>query len=277
MFAPDIPAWNSAFNELERKPLSPLEDMLVHSFDRYLRRKGYLTKEQVEVLQCIATKYDVPLPPIPPITRHTESNHTKQELNPRSALFQEIKNPLELKEAEVVKPEVIARWRTFVSEDMLRAIIRQREWLIEARRTEEWIRPPYFAYPTPRLKGIEEKPEVFAMAIDTDGWLTEAPAGRDKIGRIDRIIYRRMWEYAVVGFETLDFEVTLKVAKMMVSGITPLKPRPPRTPHISYTTRIYGSRAMRSIQLAEPYLLKNKQKAIKLLRKYREHPTRPYE
>ena len=79
MFAPDIPAWNRAFNQLERKVLNATEVMLVHSFDRYLRRKGYLTKRQVEVLGNIAKKHDVALPPIPPTRHHAESSHTEQE------------------------------------------------------------------------------------------------------------------------------------------------------------------------------------------------------
>ena len=78
MFAPDIPPWYRAFNELERKPLNALEDTLVHSFDRYLRRKGYLTKRQVEVLENIARKHNVLLPLIPPTAHHSESFTTDE-------------------------------------------------------------------------------------------------------------------------------------------------------------------------------------------------------
>ena len=98
MFAPDVPAWNRAFNELERKPLNATEVMFVHSFDRYLRRKGYLTKRQVEVLGNIAKKHDVALPPIPPTPHHTEGSHTEA-----TALLRDIRIP------ELEKPEN-ARW-----------------------------------------------------------------------------------------------------------------------------------------------------------------------
>ena len=89
MFAPDIPPWNRAFIQLERKPLNALEETLVYSFDRYLRRKGYLTKRQVEVLEGIARKHNVVLPLIPPVRHHAESSHTQEA----SAPLQQITMP----------------------------------------------------------------------------------------------------------------------------------------------------------------------------------------
>ena len=116
MFAPDIPAWYRAFNELERKPLKALEDTLVHSFDRYLHRKGYLTKRQVEVLENIAKKHKVPLPRIPPLSRHSKSAHTTQD---PIALLRQIRIPeLEIREnarwlALLIDTEGALGWRRY--------------------------------------------------------------------------------------------------------------------------------------------------------------------
>ena len=94
MFAPDIPPWNRAFIQLERKPLNALEETLVYSFDRYLRRKGYLTKRQVEVLEGIARKHNVVLPLIPPTPHHTESTPSQEATAPlRQIRIPELEKP----------------------------------------------------------------------------------------------------------------------------------------------------------------------------------------
>ena len=117
---------------------------------------------------------------------------------------------------------MLARWSTFLPEETVQAIIQQREWVAEARRIEEWIRVPNFAYDMPRLTTIEQKPEVFAMAIDTDGWIyPRRPMRCDKIAKKDRWLYKYEALTPHVGFATTDLKVAEKVSKMMIAGIWP--------------------------------------------------------
>ncbi|KPV64899.1 MAG: hypothetical protein AOA65_0697 [Candidatus Bathyarchaeota archaeon BA1] len=70
----------------------------------------------------------------------------------------------------------------------------------EARRLEKPIRLPPLTYTTPLLPQIEEKPEVFVAYIDTDGMLTEVYSRRDRVGRIDRVLYRYEYRLPEVSF-----------------------------------------------------------------------------
>lgn len=63
----DAIAWRRSLIELAGKPLTPSEARLVHSYDDYLGRKGYLTSRQIEVLGEIARRHDVELPAIPEV------------------------------------------------------------------------------------------------------------------------------------------------------------------------------------------------------------------
>jgi len=126
----------------------------------------------------------------------------------------------------------------------------------------------------PRLPEIEQKPEVFAMGIDTDGWLEERFWGKDRIGEIDRAIYKYEYNTPEIGFSTDDLELTKKVANMLIENITPRRPQPPLKPKVMYETTSYTQRATRAILLAKPYLIKWRRKADELLERYRQRPTR---
>jgi hypothetical protein len=93
---------------------------------------------------------------------------------------------LDREPTEVVNPEVLARWRKFVPEGIIEALIRQRTLVMEARRVEEYIRTPQFTYPAPLLPKMEIESKVFAVAIDWDGHIAERRTGADAIGRTER-------------------------------------------------------------------------------------------
>lgn len=170
----------------------------------------------------------------------------------------------------MLSPKVLARWRTFLPEETVEAILQHREKVIEMRRVEERIRVPDFAYYMPRLRPIEEKPEVFAMGIDTDGWIST---------RVSRTKRHKVYTYHVeeprVGFATDSLEVTNKMADMLLAGITPYRQRPAKPP--MFGVLVGTSRAVRAVYLALPYLIKreNVSKANKILRLYRERPSIP--
>ena len=65
MYAPNMREWHNTLTQLTRKPLTTREHELVSSFDRFMRRKGFLTARQVEVLKSIARRHRVELPAIP--------------------------------------------------------------------------------------------------------------------------------------------------------------------------------------------------------------------
>jgi len=183
-------------------------------------------------------------------------------------------NPPELEEIEVVRPEVLARWRRIgVPEPTIQALIKQHQRATEARRLEEKIRIPELDYPVPELPKVEEKAEVVAMALDTDGWLEERMAREDKIRRIDRWRYR--WEYTVpaIGFVSETYELTEKLADMLnVSiGVHRVRPRA----RLVYRVWAVSSRAMRTIQICQPHLTKWKERAKLYLEMYKRRPTLP--
>ncbi|KPV64816.1 MAG: hypothetical protein AOA65_0783 [Candidatus Bathyarchaeota archaeon BA1] len=124
----------------------------------------------------------------------------------------------------------------------------------------------------PQLLLIKEKPEVFAMAIDTDGWITRHRLR--KAVRINRV-YRYVYDIAEVGFSTEHFGLTKKIADMMCIGIIPKPARPPRHPQPMFEVRVRGSRAIRAICLMRPYLVKWTSEADKILRLYRRRPMIP--
>lgn len=67
MYPLDVLAWRRSLIELAGKPLTPSEHRLVSDYDSYLRRKGYLTSRQIEVLGEIARRHGVELPAIPEV------------------------------------------------------------------------------------------------------------------------------------------------------------------------------------------------------------------
>jgi len=65
MYPLDVLAWRRSLIELAGKPLTASEHRLVSNYDDYLRRRGYLTSRQIEVLSEIARRHYVELPAIP--------------------------------------------------------------------------------------------------------------------------------------------------------------------------------------------------------------------
>lgn len=243
MGAPNYLEWSRTFAQLRRKPLTASEYRLVSDFDRYLGRKGYLTMRQVEVLTDIARKHGVKLPPIP-------------EASPD--------------EVEIVKRKVLVRWRTFVPEKVIQTLIQHRQLIREQRERLGWTTIPNFPYPMPRQPEIEQKPEVFATAIDTDGWIIPRHRwGENKINR-----YKRYYERPEIGFTSTTLALTIKVANMMLTTIRPKPPRPPRRISVGYETVAGSSRAVHATIHAQPHLIKWKPQAKQILKLYREHPLR---
>ena len=264
MFAPDIPPWYRAFNELERKPLTASEDILVHSFDRYLHRKGYLTKRQVEVLENIATKHNVVLPLIPPTAHHSESTQLRQDA---TALLREIE-----------EAETLAKWRRWgVPEQIVRKATLQRKLIALLKKVEEHVTIPNFAYPMPRLPDIEAKPWGFAKSIDFEGTIdTRLRKGEDKITRIDKWLYRYEYQRPRISITTRTYQPTEEMANMMHISLLIEYPYDTRLKRraIQYSARAYGRRAVRICHLIEPYLTHpdKKRKAREILTTYKKHP-----
>ena len=187
--------------------------------------------------------------------------------------------PQELEEVEVVRPEVVARWRLIgVPEENIERIIRQREWLIEQREREEWIVLPNILYPTPETL-VETEIKSFSLGIDLDGWISpRSPYSHDKIRKIDRWLYKREGYRPLIGFSTSKIEPTEFMANLMLAGISArLTRRPPRPPTVMYYTRALGARAVTCAYHAEPRLLipEKARRAGEILILYRERPLIP--
>lgn len=278
MLASDIPPWNRAFIQLERKPLNAYEDMLVRSFDRYLRRKGYLTKRQVEVLRSIATKHNVLLPPLP---RHSHSSEIRQGA---SALLQETEpressNPLQ--PTEVIKPQMLAKWRGWgVPEETIRRAIEQRADARATRKAEERITIPNCAYRVPRLPKIEASPWGFAKVLDTEGSvIVRYRFVANKQRKIDRWLYR--WEYyrPLIVVKTRTYELTEEIANLMHTAVGIVRAWDIRMQAyaIDYSARSYSARAVRICHLTEPHLAvpEKRRRAREILTLYKERPSIP--
>jgi hypothetical protein len=62
----EFPEWNKTLMSLEQKCANDDREYgLVHDFDVYLHKHGYLTKRQVDVLKDIAKAKGIALPAIP--------------------------------------------------------------------------------------------------------------------------------------------------------------------------------------------------------------------
>jgi len=182
----------------------------------------------------------------------------------------------EIEKVEVIRPEVIIRWRRIgVPEPTIQALIKQHQRATEARRIEKKIRIPELDYPVPQLPKVEEAAKVMAMALDTDGWLEERRAREDKVERIDRWVYR--WEYRVpaTGFGTDTYKLTEHIADMLNTSISVVRVVYLGRATIIYRTLAWSSRGMRVIQLCEPHFIKHKERARLYLERYRSRPTRP--
>ena len=188
-------------------------------------------------------------------------------------------NPQELGEVEVVRPEVVARWRLIgVPEENIERMIRQREWVTEQREREEWIALPNISYPTPKTL-VETEIKSFSLGIDLDGWVyPRSPYYHDKIRRIDRWLYKREGYRPLIGFSTSKIEPTEFMANPMLMGISArLYRKPRRPPTIMYYTRSMGARAVTCAYHAEPRLLipEKARRAREILTLYRESPLIP--
>lgn len=190
-------------------------------------------------------------------------------------------SPQELEEVEVLRPDVLARWRIWgVPEATIEAIIRQRRWVLEQRRVEERITVPNFAYMMPRLEPIEMESWGFSKAIDTDGYIRpRVRTTRDKIGRIDRAIYRYEWYEPMVGFASTSYPLAEEIANMMKITVGAERMVREGRTIILYRTRAWTSRAVRVCQLIEPHLTvaKKRERANEVLTTYRDRPTKPIE
>ena len=256
MYAPDMPAWYRAFTELKRKPLTRREYDLVSGYERYLRRKTYLTLRQIDVLRRIAEKYEVELPPIP---------MSSPQVLDKVVLEQEL---------GVIRPELLKRWRKFVPEPIIEKMIKHREWATHQRLKEQWywVRIPNIEYLVPPLPIIKEKAEVYAGKMDCDGWLeTRLRMGKDRVNG-----WKHEYIFPRINFTGTTYDLVEDYAKALTIGyIEPLKPRPPYERKVLYTVRAAMSRAVHATYLMEPYFIKWKPQAQEILTLYKETSTVP--
>jgi len=187
----------------------------------------------------------------------------------------------EIEKVEVVKPEVLARWREWgVPEEIIVRAIRQKQAVKEARRVEEWLSIPNFPYMMPRLPKIEANPWGFAKIIDTEGTiLPHTRLAHDKVRRINRWLYR--WEYyqPVIAVRTRNYNLTEEIANIQNVSVTILREWDIRMRRyaLSYHCRSTGVRAIRICLLTVAHLVvpNKKARARKILTEYRERPAIP--
>ena len=175
----------------------------------------------------------------------------------------------------VVSPEVLKRWRKIgTPEPIIERIIEHKKWAREQREKDRgnWFTLPDFKYKMPPLPLLEEKPEVYARATDCDGWvIVRERRGRDRISRVDRIVYRYEYYRPSINFGSTTYELVEDYARALrVGRILPTRYKPPRV--VIYTTRALGSRAVHATYLMEPYLIKWREHAEQILTIYRERP-----
>ena len=173
-----------------------------------------------------------------------------------------------------IPERVLRAWRTYAPEQVIHIIINHRAEIYRRRRETEWVTIPEFAYPLPKLKEIEQKPEVFAVAIDTDGLIqTRVKHGRDRLTKIDRWTYRYEYVRPKIWFWSETLQLAVKVANMILAPIRPARPRPQRRPSISYVTETEHASAIIATYLAEPYLIKWKERANQIIKIYKNTPS----
>jgi len=121
------------------------------------------------------------------------------------------------KEIEVVRPEILARWRQWgLQEEIIMRNIAQRQRTTKMREVEEWITIADFAYQMPHLPEIEAQKWGFVKAIDFEGHISpEATVRQDKIAKKDRWFYRREYHTPRVVISTRDYEIIEEIAHMM--------------------------------------------------------------
>lgn len=187
----------------------------------------------------------------------------------------------ETKEIVPVKLETLAKWRQWgVPEDIIKRAIKQRTALIQARKVEERITIPHFAYPMPRLPQIEAQTWGFAKVIDTEGWIeTRHFRGKDRIRRIDRWLYRLKYYRPRIGIKTTTYQLTEEFANMLNSFVLIHAEWSEKRGRydISYYTLPVGARVVRVCYLIQPYLTvpKKKKAAKEILRLYKQSPQVP--
>lgn len=133
---------------------------------------------------------------------------------------------------------------------------------------------PRIRLSAPQTQRNRTKTEVFAMAIDTDGLIqTRVKHGRDRLTKIDRWTYRYEYVRPKIWFWSETLQLAVKVANMILAPIRPARPRPPRRPSISYVTETEHASAIIATYLAEPYLIKWKERANQIIKIYKNTPS----
>lgn len=180
-------------------------------------------------------------------------------------------------EVEVVKPEVLVKWRTFLPEKTIWELITQRRYVVKQRQLEERITVSNFKYKMPRMPEAEKNPKALALAIMSDGSIRPKTfKGSDRIGRIDRVLYKYETYAPRVTYKVTDLPLATIVANMMFTGITPLKPEKARRRPFFYTEAV-TARAVRAVILMQPHMVGRwALNADYILKTYREKPSIPY-
>jgi len=184
----------------------------------------------------------------------------------------------ELKEARVVKPEIVAKWRQWgVPEQVIANVVFQRHRVKTTREMEERIMIPDFVYKMPRLPEIEANAWGFAKAIDSEG--TIQPKGivrTGKIARIDTVAWRRKYYQPRVIISTRDYEPIEEIADMMHVSVRILHTHVRVINHfiIMYRAESAEARAVRICHLVQPHLkiLEKKRRAMQILEIYKQAP-----
>lgn len=182
-----------------------------------------------------------------------------------------IPNPPELKwervlideEVILLPPIPVEKWIQWgVPNQTIERIVHHRREVAFRRVYERRVKVPNFAYLMPQLPEVEEKAEVFAMAIDTDGSIDP---------KSPRYIRGRRYVNAVVEFTTATFDLTLKIANMLNTGIGIAK----LGKEFHYRTRARRGRAVRACYLMQPHTIKFKQQVQEVLTLYRKRTLIP--
>ncbi|MCP8308655.1 MAG: hypothetical protein H3Z53_09240 [archaeon] len=152
--------------------------------------------------------------------------------------------------------------------------VTENQLLKEELLPKRWKRVPEVKYEIPVLPVEELKePERTAMIgwlvgiVEADGSVHEEVHMEDKIKKINRWLYRYEYLRPSVSFTSTTYELLKQWCRLL--GITP----PKKPPEYAYTVRLYGARAIACILLMRSYLIRLRDKAEKILKKYRERPA----
>jgi len=189
-------------------------------------------------------------------------------------------SPQELEEVEVVRPEVLERWRMWgVPEPTIEVIIQQRRWVMEQREVEGWVEAPELVCTMRRLNANEAERWGFSKVVDTEGSIdVRTPKYSDRING-----YRYLYMRPRIRVRTETYPLMEEIANMTLTWVKVelvrvreyvrgvLKTRT----YLMYIADAHEARAVRICYLIEPYLTipEKLRRAREILIIYKERST----